>query len=59
MTKALSVTLHPSVQPVHHDMITLLSGLVEDVGQVATTTVLAIMHSSHEDTGTALLNISI
>lgn len=28
--------------------------LVKDVGQVATTTVLAIGHGSHEDTGTAL-----
>jgi hypothetical protein len=35
-------------------MSNLFSGLVEDVGQVATSTVLAIVHSSHEDTGTAL-----
>jgi len=29
--------------------------LVEDVGQVAATTVLAILHGGHEDTGTALI----
>jgi len=32
----------------------LLSGLIEDVGQMATSTVLAIVHSSHEDTSTAV-----
>lgn len=31
-----------------------LLGLVEDVGEVALTAVLAVVHSSHEDTGTAL-----
>jgi hypothetical protein len=31
-----------------------LLGLVEDVGQVAATAVLAVVHGSHEDTGTAL-----
>lgn len=31
-----------------------LFGLVEDVGQVAATAVLAVVHGSHEDTGTAL-----
>lgn len=33
-----------------------LFGVVENVGQVATTTVLAVVHGSHEDTGTALLS---
>ena len=33
---------------------TRLFGLVEDVGQVAATAVLAVVHGSHEDTGTAL-----
>lgn len=28
--------------------------LVEDVGQVAATTVLAVLHGSHEDTSAAL-----
>jgi hypothetical protein len=28
--------------------------LIEDVGQVATTAVLAILHGSHEDTSAAL-----
>ena len=28
--------------------------LVEDVGEVAATAVLAVVHGSHEDTGTAL-----
>jgi len=32
----------------------LFSGLVEDVGQVATSTVLTIVHSSHENAGTAV-----
>ncbi|KAJ5799651.1 uncharacterized protein N7518_001719 [Penicillium psychrosexuale] len=31
-----------------------LFGLVEDVGEVALTTVLAVVHSGHEDTGTTL-----
>ena len=31
-----------------------LLGLIKDVGQVAATTVLAVVHSSHEDTSTAL-----
>lgn len=31
-----------------------LLGLVEDVGEVAATAVLAVVHGSHEDTGTAL-----
>ena len=31
-----------------------LLGLVEDVGKVAATAVLAVVHGSHEDTGTAL-----
>jgi hypothetical protein len=31
-----------------------LLGLVEDVGEVALTAVLAVVHSGHEDTGTAL-----
>lgn len=31
-----------------------LFGLVEDVGEVALATVLAVVHSSHEDTSTAL-----
>ena len=35
----------------------LLSSLIEDVGQVATSTVLAIVHGSHENTGTALLSL--
>merc|ERR1711879_94146 len=30
-----------------------LLGLVEDVGEVAATAVLAVVHGSHEDTGTA------
>ena len=33
---------------------TRLFGLVEDVGQVAATAVLAVVHGSHEDTSTAL-----
>jgi hypothetical protein len=33
-----------------HDLL----GLVEDVGKVAATAVLAVVHGSHEDTGTAL-----
>ena len=37
-----------------HDLL----GLVEDVGQVAATAVLAVVHGSHEDTGTALLRLS-
>jgi hypothetical protein len=32
----------------------LFSGLIEDVSQVATSTVLAVVHGSHENTGTAL-----
>jgi hypothetical protein len=28
--------------------------VVEDIGKVATSTVLAILHGSHENTGTAL-----
>ena len=35
-----------------------LLGLVEDVGEVAATAVLAVVHGSHEDTGTALLGLS-
>jgi len=31
-----------------------LFGLVEDVGEVALAAVLAVVHSGHEDTGTAL-----
>jgi hypothetical protein len=31
-------------------------GIVENVGQVATTTVLTVVHGSHEDTGTAFLS---
>lgn len=31
-----------------------LFGLVEDVGEVALTAVLAVVHGSHEDTGTTL-----
>jgi hypothetical protein len=31
-----------------------LLGLVEDVGEMALAAVLAIVHGSHEDTGTAL-----
>lgn len=31
-----------------------LFGLVEDIGKVAATAVLAVVHGSHEDTGTAL-----
>lgn len=31
-----------------------LFGLVEDVGKVALSAVLAVVHSGHEDTGTAL-----
>lgn len=31
-----------------------LFGLIEDVGQVALAAVLAVVHGSHEDTGTAL-----
>ena len=33
---------------------THLLSLVKDVGQVATSTVLAVVHGSHEDTSTAL-----
>jgi hypothetical protein len=33
----------------------LLSSLIEDVGQVAATAVLAVVHGGHENTGTALL----
>jgi hypothetical protein len=36
----------------------LLSGLVEDVSQVATSTVLTVVHSGHENTSTALDLIS-
>jgi hypothetical protein len=32
----------------------LLSSIIEDVGKVATSAVLTIVHSSHENTGTAL-----
>ena len=35
-----------------------LLGLVEDVGEVAATAVLAVVHGSHEDTGTALSRLS-
>ncbi|KAJ5861666.1 uncharacterized protein N7529_008976 [Penicillium soppii] len=31
-----------------------LFGLVEDVGEVALSAVLAVVHSGHEDTGTTL-----
>jgi hypothetical protein len=31
-----------------------LFGLVEDVGEVALAAVLAVVHGSHEDTGTTL-----
>jgi len=37
-----------------HIPATILFGLVKDVGQVAATAVLAVVHGSHEDTGTAL-----
>ena len=37
-----------------HIPATTLFGLVKDVGQVAATAVLAVVHGSHEDTGTAL-----
>jgi hypothetical protein len=36
-----------------HCLLHLL-GLVKDVGQVATSAVLAVVHSSHKDTSTAL-----
>ena len=35
-------------------MATRLFGLVEDVGEVALSAVLAVVHGGHEDTGTAL-----
>jgi hypothetical protein len=35
----------------------LLSGIIEDVGQVATSAILTVVHGGHEDTGTALLSI--
>ena len=38
----------------HFQVTSLLSGLVEDVSQVATSTVLTVVHSSHENTGTTL-----
>jgi hypothetical protein len=54
MHHKLAEANHPFRNPdcsfVHH----LFSGLVEDVGQVAATTVLTIVHGSHENTGTAL-----
>jgi hypothetical protein len=31
--------------------------VVEDVGEVAFTAVLTVVHGSHEDTGTALLGV--
>ena len=34
------------------------SGLVEDVGKMATSTILSVVHGSHENTSTALFNIS-
>lgn len=40
--------------PFHHPTQVRLAGLVEDVGQVAASAVLAVVHGSHEDTGTAL-----
>ena len=36
-----------------HDLDRLF-GLVEDVGEVALSAVLAVVHSGHEDTGTTL-----
>jgi hypothetical protein len=33
--------------------------LVEDVGEVAATTVLAVLHGSHEDTSAALESVSL
>jgi len=42
----------PSIHFVIHSF--LLSGLVEDVCQVTTSAVLTVVHSSHEDTGTAV-----
>ena len=41
----IPIIMHPLVR---------LFGLVKDVGQVATSAVLAIVHGSHEDTSTAL-----
>jgi hypothetical protein len=35
-------------------MLASLSSLVEDVGQMAPSTVLAVVHGSHENTSTAL-----
>jgi len=35
-------------------LATTLFGLVKDVGQVAATAVLAVVHGGHEDAGTAL-----
>jgi hypothetical protein len=44
--------IHPDAT---RDMpLNLLSSLIEDVGQVATSTVLTVVHGSHEYTGTAL-----
>lgn len=40
---------HPGVVP----KFFFLFGLVEDVGEVAATAILAVVHSSHEDTSTA------
>jgi hypothetical protein len=44
--------IHPSSYPqqVHLSLVLV----VEDVGQVATAAVLAVVHGGHEDTGTAL-----
>lgn len=36
------------------DRVLHLFGLVEHVGEVAATAVLAVVHGGHEDTGTAL-----
>lgn len=41
----IPIIMHPRV---------CLFGLVKNIGQVATSAVLAVVHSSHEDTSTAL-----
>jgi len=43
---------------IHRPILHTLFCLIEDVGEVAATAVLAVVHCSHEDTGTALYHLS-
>jgi len=55
MILGLKYTHIHHVLTIHHiDLTRLFSGLIEDVSQMALSTVLTIVHGSHENTSTAL-----